>query len=237
MCVEDRIHSHYFFVTGCQMKDTSNITEFPPAKRQKKKKNVITILNTSYTLNSSDSKRAIVGVSLEGQFDPIIILENPRYADSKVLLNYIEWYQLCEQSIQINALFSQSPKHTVCVELDNHTIRRGDFANSIKIFNSDENLHMQEKTFRNLMYSSYAIDNAISQRIAWKPHIDRTHTKLMELVTERACSDLLRLSEEAVAGIYDSCSTLFTTDEPNIVQELRSYMCSYVYPTVCQGTK
>lgn len=216
---------------------SGDVIEFPLTKN--KKKSVPTILNTVYTLNSSDSKRALVGVPVDGHFDPIVILENPRYADSKVVLSYTEWHQLCDRSMQIAALFGQSlHQSTVCVELDNHTIRRGDFVDSIKIFNSDGNLHMQEKTFRNLMYASYSIEASINQRIAWRALIQRTHTKLIGLVTERACSDLLHLSEDSVAGIYDSCSALFTTkDESMIVLELRAYMSSYLYPKICQGTK
>lgn len=200
------------------------------------KSGIITIFNTSYTLNASDTKRVTVGVPLDREFDPIVIFENPRYPTSKVVLSCVEWLQLCENSMQISALFSGGPH--VTVELEEHTVCIGDFPQSVKLYNKNECVHMQELTFRNLMYASYAIQKALDERVMWKPYVKSVYEKLLRNVLNLARCNIT-LTEDTVARYYDSCCTEIRADVyepaiPDIGVELRSYMTMHIYPTICK---
>lgn len=200
----------------------------------------VMVFNTTFKLNNSSSKRACVGMSLDHEFQPVVVLENPRYGNTKVILSYEEWTRLCDTSMQVAAMFSgiaQPPTVTI----GDHTIAPGDFPQTVKIYGCSSNddirecIHLQETTFKNLMYASFKIEHALNERLSWQPYVHRFYeavwNKLMDFA--RIVQDP---SESVIAQQYDIFSgNMYETEAPEVGLELRSYLGMHIYPTICNN--
>lgn len=191
-----------------------------------------TILNRTYQLNSSDTKRLIVGIPLDHIFNPLIILENPRYPNSKVALSTVEWTQLCENSMRIMTLFSGNAPGAAVLDLEKHAVGISDYPGSIKIFNKGECVHLQEKTFTNLLYSSFAVQKSIDECVKWRAHVQFVYETLLRKLRELTSLDG-DMSEEAIQHHYDSCCSLFYDPTmPDVFSECRAYLSLHFVPAL-----
>lgn len=198
----------------------------------------VMLFNTVFKLNNSSSKRACVGMSLVHKFHPVLVLENPRYGDTKVILSYEEWTRLCDTSGQINAMFNGIAQPPTVI-IGEHTVTPGDFPQTLKIYSSNEDIgeciHLQENTFKNLMYASFKIEHAFNERLGWQPYVQRFYEGVWNKLMDFA-NMVQDPSETVITQQYDIYSgDMYETEVPEVGMELRSYMGMYIYPSICNN--
>lgn len=199
----------------------------------------VMLFNATITLNTCGSKRASVGMCLHNEFHPVLVLENPRYSDAKVILTYDEWTCLCDSSMYIAGMFNgtvQAPS----LELGDHTVSSSRFPQTVKIYNGSECIHLHEKTFKNLMYASFKIDHAFNERLSWQPYVYRFYEGIWSKLLKFASSTVQHPSEASIAQHFDICREvinvdIYEPDMPDVGLELRSYLGMYIYPTICSS--